>query len=130
MLNVVAFKKRVIYNAAKTYSTQRQSGEGSLKLKPVIALTLTDLIVFDRHERFISISQLKALEYWQNYPHYELELVFVELPKLQKRLEDLDQLTDRWIDFIQNAPTLELIPRSFSQFSSYKKPLILPIDRI
>jgi predicted transposase/invertase (TIGR01784 family) len=110
VLNVAAFEKRVIYNAAKTYSTQLQSGEGYFKLKPVIALTLTDFIMFDRHDRFISRYQFKDLEDLQNYPHYELELVFVELPKFHKRLEDLEQLVDKWIYFIQNAPTLELIP--------------------
>lgn len=72
VLNVAAFEKRVIYNAAKTYSTQLQSGEGYFKLKPVIALTLTDFIMFDRHDRFISRYQFKDLEDLQNYPHYEV----------------------------------------------------------
>lgn len=43
VLNVPAFDKRVLYNAAKAYSTQLKSGEGYSKLKPVIALTLTDV---------------------------------------------------------------------------------------
>ncbi len=42
VLNVAAFDKRVLYNAAKVYSTQLKSGEGYSKLKPVIALTITD----------------------------------------------------------------------------------------
>ena len=37
VLNVPAFDKRVLYNAAKAYSMQLKSGEGYSKLKPVIA---------------------------------------------------------------------------------------------
>ncbi|MCC3510071.1 MAG: Rpn family recombination-promoting nuclease/putative transposase, partial [Microcoleus sp. PH2017_17_BER_D_A] len=42
VINVEAFTKRVIYNAAKTYATQLKPREGYSKLNPLIALTITD----------------------------------------------------------------------------------------
>jgi len=42
VLNVAFFAKLVVYNAANTYSTQLIRGQGYFKLKPVIALTITD----------------------------------------------------------------------------------------
>jgi predicted transposase/invertase (TIGR01784 family) len=110
VLNVAAFDKRVVYNAAKMYSNQLGRREGYLKLKPVIALTITDFIMFDRHDRVISKYRFKDVEDFIDYRNYELELVFVELPKFQKSLEELEQLSDKWIYFMKNAPDLEMIP--------------------
>jgi hypothetical protein len=45
VLNVAFFAKLVVYNAAKTYSTQLIRGQGYFKLKPVIALTITDQLL-------------------------------------------------------------------------------------
>ena len=110
VLNVAAFDKRVVYNAAKMYSNQLGRREGYLKLKPVIALTITDFIMFDRHDRVISKYRFKDAEDFVDYRNYELELVFVELPKFQKSLEELEQLSDKWIYFLKNATNLEMIP--------------------
>lgn len=110
VLSVSAFDKRVVYNAAKTYATQLKSGEGYFKLKPVIALTITDFIMFDRHDRVISKYRFKDLEDSIEYRTHELELVFVELPKFKKNLDQLEQLADKWIYFVKNAPDLEIIP--------------------
>ena len=49
VLNVEGFEKRILYNAAKTYSNQLRSGEDYLDLHPVIALTLTDFVMFESY---------------------------------------------------------------------------------
>ncbi|MEZ5480445.1 MAG: Rpn family recombination-promoting nuclease/putative transposase [Thiolinea sp.] len=46
VLNVEGFGKRILYNAAKTYSAQLGKGEKYHLLNPVIALTLTDFVMF------------------------------------------------------------------------------------
>jgi predicted transposase/invertase (TIGR01784 family) len=45
ILNVEGFEKRVLYNAAKSYSTQLLKGEKYHLLNPVIALTITDFVI-------------------------------------------------------------------------------------
>lgn len=121
VLSVSAFDKRVVYNAAKTYATQLKSGEGYFKLKPVIALTITDFIMFDRHDRIISKYRFKDLEDSIEYRTHELELVFVELPKFRKSLDQLEQLADQWIYFLKNAPDLDMIPESMRSVPELNK---------
>jgi predicted transposase/invertase (TIGR01784 family) len=110
VLNVPAFAKRFLYNAAKTYSTQLKSGEGYSKLKPVIALTITEFEMFEMLGNVISHFVFKEKEKHFEYPNHELELVFVELPKFHKELEDLKTLTEKWIYFMKNTSKLEGVP--------------------
>jgi predicted transposase/invertase (TIGR01784 family) len=112
VLNVAAFDKRVLYNAAKTYATQLKSGEGYWKLKPVIALTITDFVMFENQERVISHFVFKENEDLFDYPNHELELFFVELPKFHKELDDLETLTEKWIYFMKNTNQLEAVPET------------------
>lgn len=109
VINVEAFTKRVIYHAAKTYATQLKPREGYSKLNPLIALTITDFILFENTEKFLSHCVFKEVE--ENFEYYrEIELVFLELPKFQKKLEEVENLIQSWVYFIKNAPELEEIP--------------------
>ena len=78
VLNVESFAQRVLYNAAKTYSLQLESGQGYRFLKPVIALTITDFIMFDESElmisRFVFQEESKHFKYKGN----EIDLIFIE----------------------------------------------------
>jgi predicted transposase/invertase (TIGR01784 family) len=112
VINVEAFTKRVLYNAAKTYSLQLDVGQGYRFLKPVIALTITDFIQFENTDYWISHFIFKEKTQNFNYSENELELVFVELPKFQKSLEELETLTDKWIYFMQSARILETVPET------------------
>jgi predicted transposase/invertase (TIGR01784 family) len=110
VLNVAAFDKRVLYNAAKVYSSQLKSGEGYSKLKPVIALTITDFEMFKNRDKVISHFVFKEREELFDYPNQELEMVFVELPKFHKELDTLESLTEKWIYFIKNTSNLDAVP--------------------
>jgi predicted transposase/invertase (TIGR01784 family) len=112
VLNVAAFDKRVLYNAAKAYSTQLKSGEGYSKLQPVIALTITDFEMFENRNKVISHFVFKEKEELFDYPNQELEMVFVELPKFHKDLDDLESLTDKWVYFMKNTSNLETVPQT------------------
>jgi predicted transposase/invertase (TIGR01784 family) len=109
VINVEAFTKRVIYNAAKTYSTQLKPRQGYSKLTPLIALTITDFVLFENTEKFLSHFVFKEVE--ENFEYYrEIELVFLELPKFNQKLEQIQNLIQSWVYFIKNAPELEDIP--------------------
>ncbi|GAB4178962.1 MAG: Rpn family recombination-promoting nuclease/putative transposase [Coleofasciculaceae cyanobacterium] len=121
VLNVAAFEKRVLYNAAKVYSTQLKTGEGYSKLNPVIALTITDFEMLANYEDVISHFVFKEKQKLFDYPTNELEMVFVELPKFQKELDELETLTDKWIYFMKNTNRLETVPETMGTVPEIQK---------
>ncbi len=110
VLNVESFGKRVLYNAAKTYVSQLQKGQGYGMLQPVIALTLTDFEMFTNSDRVISRFVYKEETTNLRYTDNNMELVFIELPKFTKELSQLETLVDKWIYFMKYANTLTQIP--------------------
>ncbi|NJK52533.1 MAG: Rpn family recombination-promoting nuclease/putative transposase [Leptolyngbyaceae cyanobacterium SU_3_3] len=109
VLNVLGFEKRVLYNAAKAFSIQLGVGEDYALLNPVIALTITDFEMFAGNERIISRYRLKEKDDLTDYSD-DIELVFVELPKFQKSLDELETLVDKWLYFLKCANELESVP--------------------
>jgi predicted transposase/invertase (TIGR01784 family) len=114
VLNVAGFEKRILYNAAKSYSIQLQAGEDYTLLNPVIALTLVDFEMFTEFDSVISRFVLKEKDYLVDYLSYDLELVFVELPKLTKELEELETITDKWLYFMKKGRSLDTVPETMS----------------
>ncbi len=112
VLNVEGFEKRILYNAAKAYSIQLDAGEDYTLLNPVIALTITDFEMFPNLDKMISRFVLKEKDFLIDYLIYDIELVFVELPKFGKELEELETLTDKWIYFLKSARSLESVPET------------------
>jgi predicted transposase/invertase (TIGR01784 family) len=121
VLNVESFGKRVLYNAAKTYSLQLESGQGYRFLKPVIALTITDFIMFEESQGLISRFVFKEESENFKYKGNEIDLIFIELPKFNKELEQLDTLTDKWIYFLKSAKMLESVPSNMEDIPAIKR---------
>lgn len=121
VLNVVAFDKRVVYNAAKTFATQLKAGEGYSRLNPVIALTITDFQMFPHRNKVISRFTFADMEDSFIYPDHPLDLVFVELPNFQKELAELETLTDKWIYFLKQTNTLEAVPPKMGEVPEIQK---------
>ena len=114
VLNVPLFEKRILYNAAKNYSAQLQKGEDYNLLNPIIALTITDFIMFEEFEKYESRFKLLEKEEFVNYSD-DIELIFIELPKFKKELDELKTIKEKWIYFIKHAGSLEYIPKSFDE---------------
>ena len=121
VLNVAAFEKRVIYNLAKTYANQLQIRDSYPRLKPVIALTITDFEMFQEQPDVISHFIFKEKEKLFDYPDLEVEMFFVELPKFKKELDELTTLTDKWIYFMKHTPDLETIPPTMETVPELEK---------
>jgi predicted transposase/invertase (TIGR01784 family) len=121
VLNVEGFEKRILYNAAKAYSIQLSQGDGYKRLNPVIALTITDFTMFSEFDAVISRFILKEKEYLVDYPTSDLELVFVELPKFQKTLAEIDTLTEKWMYFMQHTRDLETVPESMGNVPAIRQ---------
>jgi predicted transposase/invertase (TIGR01784 family) len=112
VLNVESFEKRILYNAAKSYSVQLQSGEKYNLLNPVIALTITDFEMFPQFDKVISSFVLKEKDYLVDYLSDDIELVFVELPKFKKGLDELETVAEKWIYFLKSARGLHTVPET------------------
>ncbi len=123
LLYVGAFEKRVVYNLAKTYGNQLGSGGRYAELKPVIALTITDFIMLRNSPEVISKFSFKEERALFDYPHQELRLVFVELPKFNKTLEEIDRLAEKWIYFLKETPNLQVIPPKLAAVPELDKAL-------
>lgn len=114
VLNIEGFEKRILYNAAKAYSIQLGIGQSYSLLNPVIALTITDFEMFPEMDRLTSRFILKEKDFLIDYPIYDLELVFVELPKFDKAIADLETLADKWLYFLKHAIDLDVVPESMN----------------
>ena len=45
----------------------------------------------------------------------DIELIFIELPKFNKELNNLQNIKEKWIYFIKNAGSLEYIPKNMTK---------------
>jgi len=113
ILNVQGMEQRILYNAAKSYSTQLVRGDRFHLLNPVIAITLTDFVMFPEIPEFKSCFRLTEKNYLVEY-NGDIELTFIELPKFTKAENELHNIIDKWVFFIKNAASLEYIPESLS----------------
>jgi predicted transposase/invertase (TIGR01784 family) len=118
VLNLPGFEKRILYNAAKEYANQLRRGEDYRILNPVIALTITDFVMFadpELEHQIISRYVLVEKEKLILYPEGDVELVFVELPKFTLELDELVTLTEKWLYFLRAAPDLERVPAGLAE---------------
>ncbi len=120
VLNVEGFEKRVLYNAAKAYAVQLDSGLPYPMLEPVIALTITDFKMFPDFEKVISYFRLLEKETLIEY-NGDIELIFIELPKFDKGEADLATIVDKWIFFVKNAGSLAYIPQALAAEPSIER---------
>jgi predicted transposase/invertase (TIGR01784 family) len=112
VLNVAGFEKRVLYNAAKAYAVQLDSGAHYTTLNPVIALTITDFEMFPEFPEVMSRFVLKERNTLVDYPSCDIELIFAELPKFTLSIDQLLSVSEKWLYFLKNAPNLETVPLS------------------
>jgi predicted transposase/invertase (TIGR01784 family) len=113
VLNVVGFEQRVLYNACKTYAGQIASGDDYRLLTDVIALTITDFVMFPGQTSVVNKFKLRADDgaIYSN----DLELVFAELPKFTKAESELVDTRDKWLYFLKCAEDLALIPETLNR---------------
>ncbi len=120
VLNYEGFEQRILYNAAKTYSTQIVRGGQYFSLMPVIALTLTDFVMF--HDIPDVRSEYRMQEVSSHWEYNgDLRLVFYELPKFTKTVDDLITLEEKWLYFVSKAGSLELKPVTLSNIPEIEK---------
>jgi predicted transposase/invertase (TIGR01784 family) len=102
------FEKRVLFYSSKSYSDQIKRADFYRKLRPVIFIGILDF-EHTENKNYISRSQIRDVETGEQTIK-DMEFTFVELPKFNKELHELKTLTEKWVYFIKNAESLEVVP--------------------
>ena len=113
ILNHDGFESRILYNTAKNYANQLDAGDKYHLLNPVIALTIVNFKMFE-FEKYKSSFKLLEKDNFTEYKD-DIELVFIELPKFNKDLDECENIEERWLYFIKNARKLDLIPKDIDK---------------
>ena len=105
---VSGFDKRVQYYVSKEYASQIEKGDEYSKLTPVVFIGILEFEYFDGHN-YLTRHLILNKETGKNELK-DINFNFIELPKFKKELKECKTLTDKWIYFIKNAKSLDVIP--------------------
>jgi len=114
VLNHPGFENRVLYNAAKNYSTQLVKGQRYDLLKPVIAVTIVNFTMFNDSDDMINYFKVLNKKDFTDYSD-DIELIFIELNKFTKTQAQCNGIQDDWIFFLKNAGELTVIPTNLPE---------------
>ena len=98
VLNVEGFEKRVLYNAAKLYSTQLKKSQQYATLEPIIALTITDFEMFPELRKAISYWDLREREVLLKYSD-DIQLIFFRAAQIHQST-DIPHVENRFLKLI------------------------------
>lgn len=106
--DIDGFEKRVLFYSSKSYSDQIKRADFYRKLRPVIFIGVLNF-VHTENKNYINRSQVRDIETGEQTIK-DMEFNFIELPKFNKELHELKTLTEKWVYFIKNAESLEVVP--------------------
>jgi predicted transposase/invertase (TIGR01784 family) len=107
---VDGFDKRVLYYASKSYSAQIERGDQYENLNPTYFIGILDFEV-TKNPSYINRHKIFDTETNENYLK-DIEFNFIELPKFNKKENELESIVDQWVYFIKNAENLDVIPEN------------------
>ena len=112
------FAKRSLYYTSKAYISQIDVAEKYLQLKRVYYIAIVDFEIFDNISfisRHLIINQETTKQDLKDF-----EFTFIELPKFNLELNDCDTIVKKWIYFINNASSLDLIPKELENIKEFQ----------
>ena len=96
------FTKRAQYYAAKAYVGQAVIGGEYHNLKEIIFLAISDFIMFHNKESFKSDHVILDRNSYEN-DLKDFSFTFLELPKFNQTIDELDNITSKWMYFFKHA---------------------------
>ena len=112
------FTKRSLYYTSKAYVNQIDKSVEFQKLKKVYYVALVDFNIFD-NKNFIS-RHLIINQETTKQDIKDMEFTFIELKKFNLALSQCDTIVKKWIYFINNASSLELIPKELETIKEFQ----------
>ena len=104
------FHKRILYYTSQSYVAQLDEGVKYNKLKPVYFIGILEFEIaqntnyFSRHKVLDIETKEQIIQ--------DVEFNFIELPKFNKTIDQLETSIDQWTYFIKNAENLTVIPEN------------------
>ena len=105
------FTKRSLYYTSKAYVSQLPKGQNYTILKKVYFIGILNFNIF-KNKDYIS-RHLIVNQETNTQDIKDFEFSFIELPKFDKKLEELNSILDKWIYFIKYANNLTMIPKEY-----------------
>jgi len=112
------FAKRSLYYTSKAYVSQIDVAEKYLQLKKVYYIAIVDFEIFENISfisRHLIINQETTKQDLKDF-----EFTFIELPKFNLPLSKCDTIVKKWIYFINNASSLDLIPKELENIKEFQ----------
>jgi predicted transposase/invertase (TIGR01784 family) len=106
--DALGFSKRVLYYTSQGYVTQIDRGEFYDKLNPTIFIGILDFAI-SKNPKYLNRHRILDVETGERIME-DMEFNFIELPKFNIERKDLKTLVEKWVFFIKEAETLEVIP--------------------
>ncbi len=113
------FAKRSLYYTSKAYISQLNSGKNYKILKSVYFIGILNFKMFESESYILRHLILNKETLKQEIKDFDF--TFIELPKFNKELNELDKLSDKCIYFIKNANKLDLIPKELENIKEFKE---------
>lgn len=118
------FKDRSVFYASFPIQEQSLRGEWNFQLSPVYSIGVLDF-TFDESEDDETVVHTVELKNQHCEVFYDkLKFIYIELPKFNKTLEQLDSHQDKWLYLLRHLPELEDQPEPF------KDPVFLQLFEI
>ncbi len=96
------FEKRAQYYAAKAYSRQLVAGDDYTQLKEIIFIAITDFVMFkdkkSGHSTHVILDKDTHARHLKDF-----SFTFLELPKFNKKSDELETLIEKWAYFFKHA---------------------------
>lgn len=109
------FKDRSLYYSTFPISQQAKTGDWNFELKAVYAVAILDFIFDDDLKEPEKLRyDIKLSDIETNKVFYDkLTFIYLQMPKFNKTLEELETRFDKWLYLLKNLEMLHNIPEKF-----------------
>jgi predicted transposase/invertase (TIGR01784 family) len=107
----IHFKDRSLYYATFPIQEQALSGEWNFNLKAVYSISILDFALDDITHKSKYLHKIKLIDTEsQRVFSNKLNFVYIEMPKFNKGLEELDNKFEKWVYLLRHLPRLQNLP--------------------
>ncbi len=108
------FKDRSVYYASFPIQEQAQKGNWNYKLMPIYTVGILNFVFADHKDETDTLFHKVQLKDQSGKVFYEkLTFIYLELPKFNKTIDELETQFDKWLYLFRYLPLLDKLPDKF-----------------